>query len=182
MFGSRTRNRISLAFTAALATLLTLVLVAQDLASAGHPRRGAKTSLVADAFGDPSASPPVPPPPPAITCEWYHDPPRDVISYVCFGHGFAQQLTAPDLSDDGDLLRKGGNPPEYAVAEVDEFSCTRPANATDVQPSDYTCSYRHRHDGNRHTHMFTMHEMVYMTDPADPQEGPQVEYALPPHK
>jgi hypothetical protein len=171
---------------AVMAALVLVVFVAPD-ASATHKRRGAKTSLVSNSFGVPDAPTPPAPPPAEILCEWFHEPPREVISYVCFGTGYARQLTTPDPDDDQDLLVKGDNPPDYAVAEVARFSCTKSGQITEpISPDDYTCRYRHRHHHQgSHVHTFRMDEMVIMTDP-DPAVVPDdpnpVEYALPPHK
>lgn len=182
MSGSRTSSRPYVVLMTLLTVLLVVAFAMPASASGQHPGRGGKASLVANAFG-PNVDPRPSPPPRHITCRWVDDVPQHgyVHTYVCTGGGgYRQPLSTPAFDDNQDYLDRGGNPPEYDVANPDRFTCDRRAGAgPEILPSDYTCTYRHRHDGNRHTHTFRMDEMVTMADPFD---SPQLEYVWPPHK
>lgn len=180
MFRSWTSSRPRFLLTTVLAVLLLLVFAIPGSASGYHPGKGGKASLVENAFG-PNVDPRPSAPPRHITCRWAHDESMDgyVNTYVCRDGGYRQPLSTPAL-DDQDYLNRGGMPPTYAVANPDRFTCDRRAGAgPDLRPRDYTCTYRHRHGRDWHTHTFRMDEMVTMADPFD---DPQMEYVWPPHK
>jgi hypothetical protein len=159
-------------FATILSVLLVLILAAPGVAS-GKP---GKTSQVADEFNGQA-------PPREIECVWNGGD----HTYWCSGDNYRVRLST--LDGDGGLLVRGGNPPGWDWANPEDFSCTGPQRApVDVRPSDFRCSYGHRHDQGRrgwHRHHFRMHEMMVMTDPDPDPNAPAeepIDFVWPPHK
>ncbi len=151
-------------FATILSVLLVLVLAGPGVAS-GKP---GKTSQVDDAFHGNA-------PPRSIECVWSSGD----HTYWCSGHNYRERLSTPN---GGGLLQAGGNPPPWDWANPGRFECTGPQMApSNVKPSDFRCSYGHRHDRGWHRHDFGMHEMLIISDPYPPTDQ-SITFVRPPHK
>jgi hypothetical protein len=138
------------------------LIMSGDFAAGRHqpPDRGNSTAAFKPGFA-----------PPPITCKWVNSLDGERIhDYVC---RFPLD----------DLLERGGNPPSGqgwdGLAAPDEFFC-KPDGSPNLDASHYQCSYRHKVQGNRHTHTFTADQIVSVTFPGtDPNRDDLNDWVLP---